>query len=149
MNRKIDTINEADWEKLCLRCGQCCHRKIKTKHMFIVDPTHVCEHLENNICTIYNDRLQPGKCIHIKEALEKDLTLPTSCPYTKLKPGYQGFVMPDQETFDNVMLICAIIEIEEERLGRVMTENEVRDLEITQEKIDAVYEKAERTKVEN
>ena len=145
MSDKIDQISEADWEKLCLRCGQCCHKKIKTNHLFIVDPTGTCKHLKNKKCAIYKDRLRPGECIHIKEALQTNLMLPTSCPYTKLKQGYQGFVMPDQETFDNVMLMGAIIEIEEEKLGREMTQKEMKKLEITQERIDEVYARSKKT----
>jgi len=139
MNTDITTITEADWEKLCLRCGQCCHKKLQTKYVFIVDPNETCKHLKNNHCTIYEQRLSK-KCVHIKKALETDLMLPTSCPYTKLKPGYQGFVMPDEETFDHVMLVCLIIQNEEKRLGRNMTKKEIKNLEITQEKIDEVYQ---------
>ena len=139
MKRKIEEIDEDEWEKLCMKCGQCCHIKIRLKHLFIVNPTKTCEYLHNNRCTIYKDRLQQKDCMHIKEALEIDLMLPNSCPYTKLKPGYQGFVMPDQETFDHVMLVCLIIQNEEKRLGRHMTKKEIKDLEITQEKIDEVY----------
>ena len=139
MSDKIDQISEANWERLCLRCGQCCHKKIRTKYIFIVNPSETCEHLKNNMCDMYEQRLQPGKCIHIKEALKTDLTLPSSCPYTKFKKGYQGFVMPDQETFDHIMIVALIIQNEESRLGRDMTQNEIRNLEITQEKIDEVY----------
>lgn len=139
MSNKIDQISETEWESLCLKCGQCCHKKLQTKYIFIVNPTETCEHLVNKTCTIYENRLQPGKCIHIKEALKTNLMLPISCPYTKLKSGYQGFVMPNEETFNHIMLICLIIQNEEKKLGRNMTKEEIRDLEITQEKIDEIY----------
>lgn len=141
MENNINTFSEEDWEKICLRCGQCCHKKLQTKHIFIVDPNSTCQHLKNGSCDIYENRLSPGKCIHVKDTLEIDNMLPTSCPYTQFKAGYKGFVMPDQETFDYILLLCLIIEDEEEKLGRDLTNEEIRQLEITQEKIDAAYKK--------
>lgn len=49
--------------------------------------------------------------------------------------------MPDQETFDYILLLCLIIEDEEEKLGRDLTNEEIRQLEITQERVDEVYKK--------
>ena len=80
--------------------------------------------------------------MHIKEALKIDFMLPTSCPYVKLKPGYKGFVMPSPETFEQTLFVFALIEDEEKRLGRQMTDKEIYNFKITQEKIDAFYERA-------
>lgn len=142
MKQNIDEINNEAWEKICTRCGQCCHNKFRLKNIVIVDPTSTCKHLKNNMCTIYENRLKPGECMHIKEALKIDFMLPTSCPYVKLKPGYKGFVMPSPETFEQTIFVFALIEDEEKRLGRQMTDKEIYNFKITQEKIDAFYERA-------
>ena len=141
MKQDINTVNDEDWEKICQHCGQCCHNKYRLNNIVIVDPINTCKHLKNNLCTIYENRLKPGECMHIKEALNIDFALPTSCPYTKFKPGYKGFVMPDPKVFHNTMILFVLIENEEKRLGRQMTDKEIYDFEITQEKINALYEK--------
>ena len=129
-------LNEAEWEKLCLRCGQCCHIKIRTKNgqIHVVSPTEVCEYLQDNSCTIYKDRLhqelhQAGcSCIHIKEALQIEYSLPTSCPYTKLKPGYKGFIMPSEKEFDETFLLCIIIDMAERNLERIISPEEIENI---------------------
>ena len=141
MKAKTKKINEKEWEKICQRCGQCCHNKIMVKNIVIVNPMKTCEYLKDNRCSIYKDRLRQKNCWHIRQALEKDFMLPNSCPYTKFKPAYKGFDMPDKETFDNWITVFALIEREEKRIGRAMTQKEIKDFQVTEEKLNELYQK--------
>lgn len=126
-----EKIPDDEWEKLCLKCGQCCHHKMQFKYIFIVDPVETCEHLAaDKTCSVYKDRFANHKtCIPIKEALKKpEMLLPRSCPYTKFIKDYKGFTMTDEETFDAIMTVFMVIEVEELRLGRDLNEDEIQNI---------------------
>ena len=130
-------IDHKIWEAICQKCGQCCHQKIKTKHITITNPSDTCKYLKNNRCSIYETRLQTGNCLTIEKGLEIDYALPKSCPYTKYKAGYKGFEMPaDTEEYETILFFYFMVEQEEERLGRDLSSEEIINLEITQERLD-------------
>lgn len=145
----METKNNTEWEKLCLRCGKCCHIKHQFGHIVIADPTKTCKYLKKNLCSIYDDRSQNPECIDMQEVLNIDFVLPASCPYTKLKTGYKGFEMPNKSILKDRLLLVAAVNAQEKIWGRKMTQLEIKKLIESELLIRVVFREISQEKVKD
>jgi uncharacterized cysteine cluster protein YcgN (CxxCxxCC family) len=103
----LEKKREKEFESLCRRCGLCCHIKIGLSDgTYVIHPTITCKYLtEDNLCSIYNDRLHSDSaiCFNREEMINKDYLLPEGCPYTKLRPGYKTARIVTQAEFDDIV----------------------------------------------
>ena len=78
-------MKKEEWEKLCTNCGLCCHEKVLSEDMLLIDLNVACSFYdeENKRCSVYNERFK--KCprcekVNIFRAMFASY-LPPSCGY--------------------------------------------------------------------
>jgi len=84
-----------DRENWCLRCGRCCHEKIRLDDERVLITDVPCEHLDvmTKLCRIYANRSHlVGRC-QSAAASAKVGALPGDCPYAMVVKGYPAPLM--------------------------------------------------------
>jgi uncharacterized cysteine cluster protein YcgN (CxxCxxCC family) len=98
---------EASLEKLCRKCGLCCHIKVGlTDGTYIVHPSATCKYLkQDNTCSVYETRLSSDSviCFTREEMIQKDFILPEGCPYTHQRSGYRPARIVSQREYDEIV----------------------------------------------
>ena len=90
--KKLEDLNDAEWEALCDHCGKCCVQKyaVDNKTLFT---NIICEHLclPECSCRIYKNRLSTGFCvkINLQTVREMPYLLPADCAYKRLANGQE------------------------------------------------------------
>ncbi len=86
------TVEDAQWEARCRRCGRCCFEKIDYQGVIYYTDTP-CEKLDprTRLCTVYPDRAQarPG-CTPLTPEIVKLGVLPADCPYVAGLSDYKA-----------------------------------------------------------
>ena len=82
-------------EKMCKRCGRCCHEKLRVNGEVYIFMKASCPFLEYDrdkvaSCKCYEERLKgTAGCITLEEAISREI-LPADCGYKELFPkGYR------------------------------------------------------------
>lgn len=75
------------WEKLCSGCGLCCHEKVITENLLLIDTSSACEFYdsESRLCTVYDRRFEKcPRCLKMTlfRAMFADY-LPPTCGYVR------------------------------------------------------------------
>lgn len=82
-----DNRLEADWEKLCRQCGQCCFEKWVDEDGTIHPTVIACRFLDihSRQCRVYHKRFEVGEgCIKLTpEVVETVQWLPEDCAYVQ------------------------------------------------------------------
>jgi uncharacterized protein len=93
---KLTKEEKRVWESLCLQCGKCCYAKYHLGILVIVDPEKPCKYLDNNKCSVYNERFKvnPSCKKVLSYALFVNGILPRECRYIQLKEGYIPSIFP-------------------------------------------------------
>ncbi len=91
-NKKLNQMNEEEWESLCDRCGKCCVIKLIDEDTNFVHYTNVSCHLfdkEKCQCKDYKNRKKIVKdCIKLSSNdLESIKWLPNTCSYKLISEG--------------------------------------------------------------
>ena len=91
-HKKLDEMNEAEWEALCDGCGKCCLNKIEIKGK-IHFTSACCRFLDcqSCLCKIYEHRfdvMDDCRKIDLAAVREKPRWLPKTCAYWLLDNGY-------------------------------------------------------------
>lgn len=79
-------------DSLCLRCGRCCFKKIRTESGAVYFTPFRCKYLGlDGLCSIYPRRhfAKDANCLTILEAIAAGC-LPSDCPYVRDREGYVG-----------------------------------------------------------
>ena len=90
--KKLEEMNQTEWELLCDGCGKCCLNKLECKGKIYFTNVH-CRFLnpKNCLCRIYQNRFEAVKdCrnIDLKAIRESPRWLPKTCAYWLLDNGY-------------------------------------------------------------
>ena len=97
----------ASLEKLCRKCGLCCHIKVGlTDGTYVIHPTATCKYLrDDNTCAVYETRLSSDSliCFSREEMIQKDYILPEGCPYTHQRSGYRPARVVSQKEYDEII----------------------------------------------
>jgi len=87
------TVEEAEWEARCRRCGRCCFEKIEYEGVIYYTDIP-CEKLDlqTRLCTVYPDRIhaRPG-CTPLTPEIVQLGVLPADCPYVE---GVKDYIAP-------------------------------------------------------
>ncbi|MDR1536278.1 MAG: hypothetical protein LBU64_14520 [Planctomycetota bacterium] len=77
-------------EKLCRRCGVCCHEKVRFGETILITDIP-CRFLDpaGRRCRVYPDRLSRQPRCSTAEASLRAGTLPGDCPYVRETPDYR------------------------------------------------------------
>ena len=91
-HKKLNEMNEAEWEALCDGCGKCCLNKIEIKGK-IHFTSACCRFLDCKtcLCKIYEHRFEAMydcREIDLAAVREKPRWLPKTCAYWLLDNGY-------------------------------------------------------------
>lgn len=91
--KKLEEMNQTEWELLCDGCGKCCLNKLEIKGKVKFTNTH-CRFLncKNCLCKIYYHRFEvvpDCRDIDLKAVREKPRWLPKTCAYWLLDNGYE------------------------------------------------------------
>lgn len=125
-------ISNQEWEKLCHRCGKCCHCKYDLIVFSIADPEKSCKYLtSDNRCEIYEKRLfKNNNCLPIKEALKKDGELPRCCAYVGESKDYKSLIFPKsiEEFWNFVALAEAIINQTQEKDKKINLIDRIKEI---------------------
>ncbi len=88
--KKLEDLNDNEWETLCDHCGKCCVQKFAENGKTLFTNI-ICDHLclPDCSCRIYNGRLATGFCIkvNLQTVREKAYFLPSTCAYKLLLNG--------------------------------------------------------------
>ncbi|MGC9268741.1 YcgN family cysteine cluster protein [Acidiphilium sp.] len=90
--KRLDQMNEAEWESLCDGCGRCCLHKLRDGDTGDLDFTNVaCRMLDLRTCACsdYKNRAREvPDCISLTPAALEDIDwLPPSCAYRLIADG--------------------------------------------------------------
>jgi uncharacterized cysteine cluster protein YcgN (CxxCxxCC family) len=102
----LDKLAEKqDLEKYCVRCGECCHASviIQTQNgpARITIPELPCKFLEDNNCTVYEDRFKQAPwCQDLYSAAIKGLLSTKVCPYVNTLENYHGAQRLSSEQYE-------------------------------------------------
>ncbi|PVZ64963.1 YcgN family cysteine cluster protein [Pelagibaculum spongiae] len=89
----LESLDDAEWEALCDRCGLCCLHKLEDEDQGDIYYTTIhCSRLDkkSGCCTNYGDRQNfRADCLKITpKLLQEHLTwMPPSCTYRRLQEG--------------------------------------------------------------
>jgi len=99
------SMEQNEQEKICKKCGRCCHEKLKIRGTVCIFMNSPCPYLKLDekgyyvekgqyFCSIYEDRFNIGKydviCLNLEQAI-KDEILPKGCGYEFLFPSTYKF----------------------------------------------------------
>ena len=88
-------MKEKQWEKLCKKCGKCCHYKHNFGIIVLYDPDCVCKYLnDDNSCEVYHTRQKVTRCMLLKDAIVLTDLLPLSCGYIHINPEHRILTEP-------------------------------------------------------
>ncbi|MCX5862566.1 MAG: YkgJ family cysteine cluster protein [Desulfomonile sp.] len=80
-------MDQAQWDAICRKCGQCCYEKLDLGGGLIRYTDQPCVHLdtETKLCKVYEKRGQvEPDCINLTEQLVREFTwLPEDCAYVE------------------------------------------------------------------
>lgn len=81
--KKLEDLNQNEWEAVCDRCGRCCYEKYEYRGRIFYSKVP-CRYLdlENKSCKVYAQRSkhQP-ECAQLTPELVRAGILPDDCPY--------------------------------------------------------------------
>ena len=111
--KKLDEMNQTEWESLCDLCGQCCLVRVQDEDSEEIFETNVvCANYDcaNQQCASYDNRQQIiPDCTQLTPALVEQFTwLPDSCAYrlifnNKPLPETHPLVSGNRNTHPNVV----------------------------------------------
>jgi uncharacterized protein len=89
--KKLEEMNDHEWESLCDGCARCCLHKFQDEDGDIHFTDVTCQFLDTDKCkcAVYDHRLQlvPG-CINLTpESVPETPSLPSTCAYRLLNEG--------------------------------------------------------------
>lgn len=88
--KKLEDLNDSEWEALCDHCGKCCVQKFAENGKTLFTNV-ICDHLclPECGCRIYKDRLATGFCVkvNLQTVREMPYLLPSTCAYKLLLNG--------------------------------------------------------------
>lgn len=97
--KKIEEMNDAEWEALCDGCGLCCYRKIVDGYLWkkkILNTRIACNLLDTQTCRCknYASRFSlQSECVKLdKKSIKHFKWLPQTCAYRLLA---EGKTLPD------------------------------------------------------
>jgi hypothetical protein len=95
-HKKLDEMNQTEWELLCDGCGKCCLNKIEIKGKTYFTNAR-CRFLDCRtcLCQVYEHRFEAMndcRLIDLAAVREKPRWLPKTCAYWLLDNGYD---LPD------------------------------------------------------
>lgn len=80
-------MDEDAWERICLRCGQCCFEKWIGEDGRVCHTRIPCRHLDvvSRQCRVYHKRLEVGEgCIKLTADVVRQVSwLPHDCAYRR------------------------------------------------------------------
>lgn len=95
MSKKLEDMNEDEWEAVCNRCGKCCLVKLQdedSEEIYYTDI--VCKYfdIENGKCCEYENRCKlVPECLKLdKNNVDKIAWMPKSCAYRCLFEGREN-----------------------------------------------------------
>ena len=86
------SANDKDWERICLRCGQCCYEKIEYRGQYYLTDIP-CNYLdiETKLCQVYPQRCQVKEgCVELTTEIVKMGVLPKGCAYVQTIKSYNA-----------------------------------------------------------
>lgn len=88
--KKLEDLNDSEWEALCDHCGKCCVQKFAENGKTLFTNI-ICDHLclPDCSCRIYKDRLATGFCVKVNLQIIREMPylLPSTCAYKLLLNG--------------------------------------------------------------
>lgn len=128
--KRLEEMNQEEWELLCDGCGKCCLNKIEIRYQIKFTNT-VCRffNCKSCLCNIYNHRFEKVpdcRDITIEAIREKPRWLPKTCAYWLLDngmdlPDWHPLITSKAETVHQAKMSL--------RNRNVISESEVKDYE--------------------
>jgi len=122
--KKLDELDDQEWESLCDNCGRCCLHKLEDQDTLELHYTQVICRLydiECNQCSDYENRYKHvPDCISLRKDLEKTRHwLPPTCAYRLLAeekklPDWHPLISGDNFSVINAGMAIHQIAIKEE-----------------------------------
>lgn len=128
--KRLDEMNEAEWESLCDGCGQCCLHKLEDASSGEITPTDVaCSFLDLGSCRCAdykNRQANVPDCVNLTPNLVPTLKwLPATCAYRLVEEGRDLFWWHPLISGDMESVHEAGISVR----GKVVSEDDVEDIE--------------------
>ncbi len=88
LRKRLESMNQAAWEAVCVRCGRCCHERLVGPEGEILAWGAPCPYLdpESRLCTAYERRFElEVECrLVTPRVVQRSRLMPEGCAYYRL-----------------------------------------------------------------